>query len=160
MVESDSDERALGVVGGGLVGGLVAGDGDAAGPGVVEAGVATGQGGVAAVATEDDDTAQEAEPDPDPTGVQREPERHEAFRAVGPDGKPYGGDDAKHSHDDVERSPDARAVEFVGGGVVLESHTGHGHEHQQQSGQPQQTGRDHQGTRRLDVRWQSQYLVE
>lgn len=37
-----SDERALGMVGG-LVGRLVRRDGDAAGPGVVEARVATGQ---------------------------------------------------------------------------------------------------------------------
>lgn len=112
------------------------------------------------MAADDDDPAQEAEPGPDPTAVQREPERHEALSAVGPNGKPYGGDDSENSHDDVERSPDARAVQFVGGGVVLHPHTGHGHEDQQQSREPQQTGRDHQGAGRLDVRWQGEDLVE
>ena len=76
----------------GVVGGRVEGRGPARLSGVVEAVLPDRQGGAAAMATEDDGAAAEAEAGADPAGVQREAERHQSLLHVGGDREPDGGD--------------------------------------------------------------------
>ena len=75
----------------GVVGGRVQGRGPARLAGVVEAVLAGGQGGAAAVATEDDGAAAEAEAGAHPAGVQREAERHQTLLLIGGHREPDGG---------------------------------------------------------------------
>lgn len=143
-----------------MVGGGVQWHGRAPLSGVVEAVFPARCPGVATVATEDHEAAQETEGGAYPTGVQREAEGHEAFVLVSANGEPNGRYDATQSHEDHEGAADPRAAQFNGGGVVVQTDAGHGHEDEQQSRKTQQTGADHQSPRRLDVGGQRQDLVQ
>lgn len=54
-----------------------------------------------------------------------------------------------HRHE--EQSSCAGAALLDGGGVVVQADAGHGDQHQQQGGQPQQARTHHQGARRLHI---------
>lgn len=128
--------------------------------GVVEAVVVlvrTRMGRLAGEAGEDT-APQDGEYGADPSRVQGEPKRHETLiPLVRSNGEPDCGHHPTQTNYKHDHSSDDRhlvlALRFA-----AETDAGHGHEEHGHSGETQDGPGNHQGTGRLDISWQFQYL--